>query len=290
MAKFSPTDAVFSGLREARQRPAAVLVWSAALMVAMAVTSVAVFDIGGDSLVSLFLALQAEHPDPKQIAKLFEDVSPAFMFGGLLMMVFGSVLATAVLRVQLKPGVHPWAGLKLGGDELRMLGATVLVSVATSVIESLVGIGSGSLAAAGVPQFATLIPGLFLILAVQVRLSLTGVVSQTENRISLIRSIRLTKGLFWPMLGAYVLLLAIGLVMFFLIAIAFAALLGAASMAGGGGVNQLFLLMAGKLDQIDPLMMVISILSNMAQVWLGVVVLIAWLHIGVEAYKAADKG
>ena len=45
MAKFSPTDAVFAGFRFARERPATILIWAAYLLVAIAVTSIAMFDI-----------------------------------------------------------------------------------------------------------------------------------------------------------------------------------------------------------------------------------------------------
>jgi hypothetical protein len=289
MAKFSPTEAVFAGFRFARERPAAILVWSAFLLVVLAVVSIAMFDLGGDSMTSLVIASHGDHPDPKQLMKLMQEVAPATLFASLLMIVFGAVLSTAVLRVLLKPGPHAWAGLRLGGDELRMLGATVMVVLVVFGLELLLGTASGLLAGVGVPPIVSLIPGLVLILAVQVRLSLVGVISQVEHRIDLARSVRLTRKRFWPLLGAYVLLLAITLVILFLLTIVFAALMGAATLASGGGVNQLALMLSGKFSEMNPLLMVVYVASNLAQVWLAVVFLTVWLAIGVETYRAASK-
>jgi hypothetical protein len=77
MAKFSPTDAVFAGFRFARERPATILIWAAYLLVAIAVTSIAMFDIGGESMTALGIAASGASPDPQQIVKLMEDVLPA---------------------------------------------------------------------------------------------------------------------------------------------------------------------------------------------------------------------
>ena len=289
MAKFSPTEAVFAGFRFARERPAAILVWSAFLLVVLAVVSVAMFNLSGDSMTALVLASQADHPDPKQLMKLMQEVAPASLFGTVLMTVFGAVLSTAILRVQLKPGPHAWAGLRFGGDELRMLGAVALVVLVVLGLELLLGTASGLLGAVGVPPPATLMLGLLLILAVQVRLSLVGVIAQAEHRIDLRRSIRLTRQRFWPLLGAYVLLLTITLVILFLLAIVFAALMGAATLATGGGVNQLAVMLSGRFSQMNAVPMLVYVASNLAQVWLGVVALTVWLAIGVETYRAAAK-
>lgn len=286
MAKFSPTEAVFGGFRFAKERPATILIWSAYLLLTLAVASVAMFDIGGDSLTSLIIASQGANPDPAQLLKLMQDVGPALMFSGLLMMVFGAVLCTAILRVRLTPGPHGWGGLRLGGDELRLLGATVLVIAVLLVLEVLVGTAAGLLVSVGVPPLAALAPGFLLILAAQVRLSLVGVISQAEGRISLARSIRLTAKPFWGLLGAYVLLLAITLVILFLLTIVFAALMGAAAVAMGGGVNQLTLALQHNLTDLNPVLAGLYIASNLAQVWLGVVALTVWLCVGVDAYRA----
>jgi hypothetical protein len=286
MARFSPTDAVFAGFRFVRERPATVLVWAAYLLVLLAVASVAMFDIGGDALTSLMIASQGSNPDPAKLVKLMEQVAPASLFAELLITIFGSVLATAILRVRLTPGAHPWGGLKLGGDELRLLAGTLLVMVCVFCLSMAAGIFADLVGTFGVPPLVPLGLGLVLVLAVQVRLSLVGVICQAEGRVSLPRSIQLTKGMFWRLLGAYVLLAAITLVILFLLAVIFAALIGAAAMATGGGVDQMALALQGRFTDLNPLVAGIYVVHSLAQVWVVVVFLGVFLSTATEAYKS----
>jgi hypothetical protein len=287
MTRFSPTDAVFGGFRFVRERPATLLVWAAFLLVVLAVALVAMFDIGGDALTALAIAVQGSNPDPNQLSRLAQQVAPASLFAELLITIFGAVLATAILRVRLTPGPHPWGGLKLGGDELRMLGATLLVMLCVFGLSMGIGAAADLLALAGVPPAVPFVLGLLLILAAQVRLSLVAVIAQAEGRISLPRSIQLTKGLFWRLVGAYVVLAAITLVILFLLIVIFATLLEAAAVATGGGVNQAALALQGRFTEVNPLLAGLSIVSNLAQVWVIVVFLAVFLSIAVDAYKGA---
>lgn len=285
MVRFSPTDAVFAGFRFVKERPAAILVWAGYLLVVLAVASVAMFDIGGDALTSLMLAAQAQNPDPNQMVKLAEQVAPASLFAELLITIFGSVLCTAILRVRLTPGPHSWGGLRLGGDELRVLGGTLLVMVCVFSLSMATALVADLLGAVGVPSILVFMAGLLLTLAVQVRLSLVGVICQAEGRISIPRSIHLTKGMFWRLVGAYVLLAAIVLVILVLLIVIFTALGGAAAMATGGGVNQMTLALQGRFSDINPLLAGVYILSNLAQVWVIVVFLAVFVSTAVDAYK-----
>jgi len=286
MAKFSPTEAVFTGFRFVRERPATLLIWSGFLLVVIAVAVAAMFDLGGDQMTALVTASQSGTFDPAQISKLSQDLLPASAFGLLLVVVFGAVLATAILRVYLRPGPHPWGGIRFGEDELRLLGAGALVICVLFFAELLVGLAAGLAANAGVPAAPVIAVGFLLIMALQVRLSLAPVVSLTEKKISLARSWALTAKGFWSLLGAYVLLLAITLVILVLIGILFSALMTAAAMATGGGVNQIALALAHNFDHLNPLLVGLYALMNLAQVWLGMVVMAVSLAVGAEAYKA----
>jgi hypothetical protein len=286
MAKFSPTEAVFAGFRFVRERPVTLLIWSAYLLVMVAVASLAMFDLGGDQMTALVAASQGGAFDPVQISKISQDLLPASSFAALLMVVFGAVLSTAILRVFTEPGAHPWGGLRFGGDELRLLGAGLLVILVSFFAEILVGLAAGLAASAGLPTIPVLIVGFLLILALQVRLSLAPIVSLTEKRVSLARAWALTAKGFWSLLGAYVLLLAITLVILVLVGIVFGALMAATAMATGGGSNPLALVLAHNYDAVNPLMLVLYVLMNLAQVWLAMVVLAVSLCVGVQAYRA----
>jgi hypothetical protein len=289
MARFSPTDAVFAGFRFARERPATILVWAAYSLVVLAVVLTAVGDLGGESLTSLMIAMRGKNPDPQQVMKLTEDVLPAFMFGGLLMLVFGAVLSTGILRVRMTPGPHPWGGLRLGGGELRLLGAKVLVLAVAFVVEILISLLAESLEGVGAPPVISLFLGLVILMVpVSVRLSLAGVVSQAEGRINPARSFQLTGPLFWRLLGAFVFLGAILMVILVLVAIIFTALMGLAQLAGGMGIDEVFLAaIQGRLNEVNPLTVGVLIAESIVRVWVAVVATVVFLSISVDAYDAA---
>ena len=289
MAKFSPTDTVFAGFRFVRERPATILVWAGYYLVATAVASVAMIGIGGDSLTSLGIAARGASPDPQQVMKLADEVLPATAFGALLMIVFGAVLSTAILRVRTTPGPHPWGGLRLGGGELRLLGAKGLVFAAAVLALVPAAFVATLLQLGGLPIPVGVAAGLLLLVApLMIRMSLAGVVSQTEGQLNPLRSLRLTGPLFWRLLGAYMLLAAIMLVILVLVAIIFTALIGAATLGGGGNMDQVALAaMQGRFEGLNPLVAGLYILSNLAQVWVLVVFQAVFLSVAVDAYQAA---
>jgi hypothetical protein len=289
MARFSPTDAVFAGFRFARERPATLLVWAAYLLVVIALTSIAMVDIGGESLTALQIAARARNPDPQQLVKLMDDAAPAVLFGVLLMIVFGAVLSAAVLRVRLTPGPHPWGGLRLGGGELRLLAAKLLVLAAAFLADVAISALAVALEGVGVPGLGVMAAGVLLVLVpLMIRLSLAGVVSQAEGRVSPVRSFQLTGPLFWRLLGAYVLLAAIMLVIMVLLAIVFTALISATALGSGGNLDQIAMAaMQGRFDNLNPFVAGLYILSNLSQVWVIVVFQVVFLSISVDAYDAA---
>ena len=288
MARFSPTDAVFAGFRFVRERPATILVWAAYYLVVMAVALTAMADLGGDSLGALPIAAQGANPDPQQLMKLMNDVLPAVMFSGLVMVVFGAVLSTAILRVRMTPGPHTWGGLRLGGAELRLLAAKLLVLAAAFVVEILVSLLAATLEGVGAPGALALAVGLvFLMAPLMIRLSLAGVVSQAEGRVNPARSFQLTQPLFWRLLGAYVLLGAIMLVILVLVTIIFTALLGAVTLTAGGNMDQMAMaLLHGRMADLNPLAVAIYIIGSMVRVWVAVVATVVFLSVAVDAYQA----
>jgi hypothetical protein len=286
MTRFSPTDSVFAGFRFAREHPAALMVWAAFLLVVSVVAGVAMADIGGESLTALSIALLAKNPDPLQLAKLVDQAAPAAMFAAILIVVFGAVLSTAILRVRLTPGPHPWGGLRLGGGELLLLAAKALVLVAVLAVEFAIALVASAIGGAGPLVVLLFGAGVLLIQTpLMIRLSLAGVVSQAEGRISPLRSFRLTGPLFWRLLGAYVLLAAIMLVIAVLLAIVLIALMVA---AGGGNVDQLMMaVIQGRSDDLNPVVIVLSVIANLARVWVEVVTIAVFLSITADAYDAA---
>ena len=291
MSKFSPTEAVFAGFRFARERPAALLIWAGYYLVVLALSLFALFDLAGDKMQQFIALQQAGGTDPGPLLAVMDDIAPALGFAALLVIVFGAVMRTAVLRAYLQPGPHPWGGLRFGGDELRVLGAYALLMLAlfSGVMSASLFTGLAAQINPGLAM-VVLFAGLLLIAGVAVRLSLTPVVAFAEKRISMRRSWQLTEGAFWPLVGAYVLLFALGGVILAVMLVLFGALMGAAAIGTGGGLAEVGLAMRRQYDNLNPILIGLDVALNIAQLWLSVVFLVVAMGIAVNAYRALVVG
>jgi hypothetical protein len=280
-------EAVFAGFRFVRARPATILIWSAFLLVVMTVAQLALLDLGGDQMTALTLVAQSPKPDFKHLVDLTQGLLPAMAFALLLTVVFGAVLVTAILRAYLETGPQTWGGLRLGGDELRVLGVGLLMLLSVLCAQNFLLVVVVA-ASAVVP--ALLLPGALLsyalVLFLGVRLSLAPMIALIENRTTLMRTWLMTRNAFWPLLGAYALLTVIMLVVMVLVLMAFGGLLAATAAATGGGLSHLiFALRQHNFQDVNPLVLGIEVLMNLAQVWVAVVFLAVSLAVGVEAYR-----
>jgi hypothetical protein len=291
MSKFSPAEAVFAGFRFARERPASLLIWSAYYLLVLAVSLFALFDLAGDKMLQLMALQKAGATDPGPMLAIVDDIAPALGFAALLMIVFGAVMRAAVLRAYLEPGTQPWAGLRFGGDELRVLGAYAFLMLALFCGTMSVSLFAGL--AAGINQglaMIVLIAGLVLMAGVAVRLSLTPVAAFVEKQISLRRSWQLTEGSFWSLVGAYILLFAVAGVILVVMLVLFGALMGVAALTTGGGLADVGLAMRRQYDNLNPILIGLDVMLNVVQVWLSVVFLVVGLGIAVNAYRALSIG
>lgn len=294
MAKFSPTEAVFAGFAFARRRPAAILIWSAYYLVVLAIALVALYDLGGAKLQALVGLQQSANADPNQVLAVLDGVMPAVGFACLLLVVFGSVMRSAVIRAYLEPGPHVWAGLRFGGDELRVLGGYAMFISAMFLATMGLSAATQSVAALSQPAAVlVMLAGLLLLLGLAVRLSLAPVAAFKEKRVGacLRRSWTLTQGAFWRLLAAYVLLLAICAVILIVVLVLFGALMGVAAVASGGSIADVGVAMRRDYENLNPILIGLDVLLNLAQVWLSVVFLVVGLGVEVEAYRtfASDK-
>jgi hypothetical protein len=280
-------DAVAAGFRFVRSRPATLLIWSAYLLVVLTVASLALLDLGGDEMMSLMAASQSATPDFHRVADLMQDLLPAAGFFLLLIVVFGAVLVTAVLRVYLSLGAHSWGGLRLGGEELRLLGIGVLMVLAVLSADVLLNF----LAALAAYQFNAppapiLLVGYFVLCGLMVRLSLAPVIGMIEDRISLRRSWLMTGRAFWRLLGAYLMIAVITAIILALVMMIVGGLMTVAAAASGGGLGQLLSALRRNYQEVNPVILALNVLMNLAMVWIAVVFVTVGLAVGVEAYRA----
>jgi hypothetical protein len=240
MAQFSATDAALEGFQLTREKPRTVLIWAVVMLLANLVATGLALTLGGEALSELS-SVGASGGDPDEAVGRLAALAPLYLLLFPLAILFSSVMTAAIYRAVLRPQDGGPSYIRLGGDELRLAGATVLVIllfVGVALLGALLlgatvgGLAAGGNggAAAGVGLFAFF---LFFaaLLVVGVKLSLALPATFAERRIRVFESWRLTKGRFWPLLGAYVLAIILALVIYLLAMMIY---LAVAALAGGG--------------------------------------------------------
>ena len=239
MSGFKPADAALEGFRITRENPKAFAIWVGASF-AVSVLSVLIDTHLPDSVRH---GLESISANDAMTARQFADtlilVSPVLILG----LIIQSIMAAAVYRLIFRHEDTRFGYLRLGADELRLMALSVIY------IFLIIGLVIGAVAAVGVvvaafalagPTAAALAgtAGVFAVIGivvyVLVRLSLAPVATFAERRLAVFESWGLTRGHFWPLLGAYVLALACIAVIGFLILMVFSFVAGAVVIASGG--------------------------------------------------------
>ncbi|MGZ8997572.1 MAG: hypothetical protein ACXW2T_01825, partial [Allosphingosinicella sp.] len=184
-----------------RDHPAAVAVWGLIYLAAVAGTSLAI------------QPLLAGATDPEAIAANMES-----MFGQLMLFQFGFFILfvamwTAAQRAILRPSQEGIAFIRFGMDEVRMLILMIvlgiifyvglLIAIVAITLVAVAGYAAGG-AVVAVPIAAIgAVLSFGIVIWLQVRLSLAFPLTLLREEIVIGESWRLTKGRFWPLFGAY---------------------------------------------------------------------------------------
>ena len=216
---LSATEAAFEGFRVVRRKPTVVAWWALAYLVLFAVA----FALAGPSLIEVMTiadTMNAANPSPADMQRLGAAYAGLawLLPAGLL---FGAVLNTAIVRAVLRPEEGRLGYLRLGADEFRVLGATLLLTLAGAAITLLAAFAAGllvgvaSLAGQAVAWLVGLLAGaavLALVVFLAIRFSLVVPATFTEKRMAFKESWRATKGVFWPLLGMAVIAVIMSIV------------------------------------------------------------------------------
>jgi hypothetical protein len=248
MSDFSATDVAFTGIRFARSHPRTLAIWAGIQIVISLVTGLLGVVTLGPWIVAMRAANQAGGaPDWAQVSAAAGLVAPFYLLMIPLGIVFYAVLYATMARAVLEPGEEGVGYIRFGMDEVRQgllfLLWIVIVIAAEIVAGMIVAIPTGvtflaarsfwpvALAASCVVVFCV---GLYL----AVRLSLSSALTFDTRRVNLFGSWTLTRGRFWPMLGAYLLMLGVAILISILTFIVIAIV--AAVMGGIGGMAAIF--------------------------------------------------
>ncbi len=139
---------------------------------------------------------------------------PFFAAGIPVNLVFQAIFTCAVYRAVLDPENAQTGYMRLGADEVRMVGLNLLISLiwtgalfVVALVALLIGATVGVI---GSPFVALLGDGVIfasvaVVVWILVRLSLAGAITFSERRVQVFKSWQLTQGRFWPLCWAYVL-------------------------------------------------------------------------------------
>jgi hypothetical protein len=209
---FSITDAAFEGLRVMRRSPLSVLMWGVAYLVMLTL----IFLLCGTAIVSMMQGAMTADSDPASAMAMFGSMATVYAVGIPLSLVAASIVVAATCRAVLTPSKPGFFYMRLGGAELRLLGAylVVLVGVIVSIVAFVLLMGlvvggavmsSGGMGADTPPAALALVypivfGAIILWVWISVRLSLVGPITVAEGRFALGRSWSATKGRFWTLL------------------------------------------------------------------------------------------
>ncbi len=245
MAQIDIADAAMAGVRLTTKKPLTVLAWGA-LSVAYIALLVALFGAGIVNAISNVAKSGSASPAPEMILAM---IGSLFGFIGLLflgMVVIGTVVIAAALRAELEPEKSAFGYLRLGGQEMWVLGANVVLFIVFAAVGFVLGIplaivtaalGLSAAAGGGFPQnpggMVQAMSGMIGIrllgqLAIQVvvvwlwcRLGPGVVMTFKERQFRLFESWNLTKGHAWriflSMLLVWLIMMAILFVAYIII-------------------------------------------------------------------------
>lgn len=206
---FSATDCAFEGFRLTRRAPVAVLLWAAAYAVFFGL----LFLLVGSHFVTIMsLISQLEGQTEPSI----EDMQPLMQAYGVIVawavplsLFFSAVISTAIARSVIRPEDRKFGYMRLGKDELRVLGASLIVALimfgVTFVGFMLVSLLAALAVAAPALWLAVVLLSLAVLAVViwlSVRLSLVVPATFAEGRIAVKPAFAMTaRRMFWPVLG-----------------------------------------------------------------------------------------
>lgn len=238
MKTFSATDAAISGFGLVREHPKATGAWAIIATIASAALSVGMVVLFGPQLAAITAMSQdaSSGQDPTAALQTIAAAGPAVLLSLVYSIAFYAVLLAAIYRAVLRPADSDRFYLRFGADELRQAGVTILMVLLFFAAYMVLVLGAavviGILAVIAKPLAAIaailLIPAaLGALIYFAVRLSLASVLTFAKGKIDIFGSMAITKGRFWPMLGAYFVATVLAVVVYFLL-ILIVTLLGAA--------------------------------------------------------------
>lgn len=199
---FSATEAAFEGFRVTRHHPLAVLAWALVALVSLfamyVIASPILSPIAGE-----FQTIMASGGKLEPSLAMQTQIGYAALATVPVSMVAQAILMPAVYRAMTNTGRDRFGFLRLGREELRILGALLVITLVSLIVSqggemlATLALASGVGAVALLIQVVAMIVGIYL----SVRLVFVVPAAFVEGRIDLKAGWAATTGLFWSLLG-----------------------------------------------------------------------------------------
>jgi hypothetical protein len=235
MIKFSASEAALEGFRLTRERPGTIFGWGVVYAVCMFLIGRLMLVSLDPELIALTRSKDFDQADIERVSNLLAQSLPAFLLVLVLVVALLSCLTGGIYRLVLRPGEKGFLHLRFGKDELRLTGVNLLLFAVgmfclTAEIAAVGAAQQGS-SVAGIAAVVLLLASVWL----GVRLTLATPMTFAQRRFAIADAWRASRGRFWPLLGMIVLAVIFYVMVWLLISIIGAALIG---LAGGASALQ----------------------------------------------------
>ncbi|OYW28934.1 MAG: hypothetical protein B7Z44_06495 [Caulobacter sp. 12-67-6] len=213
MTALSPVDAALEGLRTMRRHPVVVLAWAGFSLVMLPLLGLLAKIVLSEQ-DRMNLALRQSSADPREILDFVSRLGGVMVLLIMLALVLGAILSGAIMRSVLHPDERRFAYLRLGREELRLLGVSLIAWAAALMVTIIPGgvlaLGTALLAGTPVAGWFTFLGGLTVIglsTWVAVRLSLLAPHAFLSGHIDPRAAWLVTHGQFWRLLTMIVMVI-----------------------------------------------------------------------------------